>query len=140
MLINTNGEFLNGSLAFSSLFMVKASDLQIKTTRNDAGVDIPKIFNDGRSIYKTQLKALKLEDGVPVREEKNVSLAVLNPVDIAPGVLYGLAGGVQVVHYQNDAGRLGVSITAERLVKLDSSKARSPFDAVETALPNLGSK
>lgn len=71
-----------------------------------------KLTKDGKTQFVTGLKALNHENGTITREQQNVSLSVLQPVDLLPGVMYMAAGEIQVTPYVANTGRIGYSILA----------------------------
>jgi len=112
MRIKTTGDALRDEVRFSSLFAQKATDQDIKQFERD-GKMMVKQSPDGRPIHRTSLKALRLQDGLPVGEDRSVSLSVIDCVDIAAGRLYELAGAVWATHYIGNDGRLALSLIAE---------------------------
>lgn len=121
MRIVTVGE-LAQNVRLASLIPEKASDMKPKSFTDDAGKTETKSAPDGsgRVQYRTSLKALRVDDdGTITGEERDVSLSILEPADIVPGVQYGLSGVTWITHYQTNAGRVGVSIVAERVKPID---------------------
>lgn len=115
MKIETIGAFTKSNVLFSSF--IDVAQLQPKTT-NDGS---PKIHTDGRIIYRTQLKALAVdENGNPTREERNVSVGLLEQTSIQAGIRYALDGLVWITPYSSN-GNVGISIVAERIVPVNES-------------------
>jgi len=115
MLVKTDASTLIDTVRFVSLFSQNAAEQTVKTTRDDKGSEFPKLV-DNNYVYKTSLKAVKLKDGAIVGEDRSISLALKEQVDLVSGVQYVLDGEVSLVHYVNSQNRLGVSITADRVV------------------------
>nr|QNG40966.1 hypothetical protein [Pygoscelis antarcticus] len=123
MRIETN----NLETIFVSLMPMAKSDFEVSSfTDKESGKNTVKESPDGRVCFRAQgLKALALdEQGVPVREERDVTLTLIEPSDVEMGVQYKAAGRVWVTHWVKSAGNysnLAVSITAERLVKVEQA-------------------
>ena len=111
MRILTTGDLVKDQIHFSSLFAQPVSAQSVKEFERDGKRQI-KTAPDGRAVYSTSLKALRLVDGIPVGEERGVSLAVIEPVDISAGKSYRLKGQVWITPYERD-GRVALSIIAE---------------------------
>lgn len=115
MKIQTIGAFTAKQVLFTSLF--NTGPLELKTTNEGQ----PKISPDGKPVYRVSLKALALnEKGEPVREERNVSVGLLDPSPIQGGVHYALDGVVWMTPYSNN-GQAAISIIAERVVPVSES-------------------
>jgi hypothetical protein len=103
-------------IIFSSLIPRKAADFEQKKNYKDGEADGIKTTDDGRAIYRTDLQALVLDDnGNPTRVDTNISLAVIEPTDIAPATPYRAAGTITVSPFLRN-GRISYSITAEKIV------------------------
>lgn len=126
MKITTTASALSGSIKLMATLPQKASDAQAKTFANkDTGVVETKTDASGRPLYRVDFNVLSLdENGVPVRQERDVTIAVVKPADVAAGVYYVLAGEVTVIHYVTNNGRLGVSIVADTIAP-ESKPAQS---------------
>ncbi|WP_440311903.1 hypothetical protein [Leucobacter chromiireducens] len=105
---------------FMTLVAKAAGEQQVKS---DFETKAPKLTKDGKQQFITGLKALNHENGQITREQQNVSLSVLSPVDLAPGVMYVAAGEIQVVPYVATNGRIGYSITATTVKPLKAGSA-----------------
>lgn len=118
MKITTNAASLAGSIKLMATLPQKAADAQAKSfTNRETGVIETKTTADGRPLYRADFNVLALdENGVPARQERDVSLSLVKPVDVMAGVYYVLAGEVTVTHYVTANGRLGVSLIAETVV------------------------
>lgn len=118
MKITTNAASLAGSIKLMATLPQKAADAQAKSfTNRETGVIETKTTDDGRPLYRVDFNVLALdENGVPARQERDVFLSLIKPVDILPGIYYILAGEVTVTHYVTATGRLGVSLIAETVV------------------------
>jgi len=125
MRILTSGELVKDQLQFSSLFAQSASAQLVKEVDRGGKKEI-KTAPDGRVLYSTALKALRLVDGVPVGEERGVSLAVIDTIDIAAGKLYRLKGSVWITPYERD-GRVALSIIAETVEPVGSGIGKVNF-------------
>lgn len=103
---------------FMSLAFVPEGGLEPKSFTDKEGTTTTKMTEDGQVQLRTSLKCLRLEDGVPVREEQNVSLAVVRQPKggLAAGEMYFLAPPIDITHYTTNNNRLGVSIVANGLV------------------------
>ena len=123
MRIKTTGEALRNEVRFSSLFAQKAAEQDIKQFERD-GKTMVKQSPDGRPIHRTSLKALRLQDGQPVGEDKSVSLSIIDRVDIAAGKQYELTGIVWATHYVGNDGRLALSIIAESVKEVLPAAAK----------------
>lgn len=125
MRVKTTRNDLKQSVKFTSLIPGKAEDMQVKSFTDDSGKTETKTAPDGsgRVQHRTQLKALALdEDGNAVREERDVTVSLLEPANVEIGKYYDLDGDIWVTHYMNN-GRMGVSIVAETIVPSDESKS-----------------
>ena len=73
---------------------------------------------DGKTIYAARaLSALRVVDGQPAGADQSVSLGLTDPPKgIAFGTIYRLDGPADIVHYVQQNGRLGVSITGTSVV------------------------
>lgn len=109
-----NGSKLSNQIVFVSLFAVKADEFKTKTRKDDDGKE-QQVTLDGKSEFRTPLKGLRVLDGSPVSEEKNVTIAVLTPTALEAGKYYAPAGKTVITHYVTNTNRLGVSIVAERV-------------------------
>lgn len=119
------------AVVFSTYIPTKSEDFVIKSFEKD-GVVETKTAPDGsnRVQYRTNLDALHLdENGTVDRKEREVTLSVLKPIDLKIGVFYELSGDVWVTHYQNNNGRIAVSIVAETVAPKTESK--SPVASAE---------
>lgn len=114
MRIETLGETLASTIQFASLFAQKAGDMTLKTFEVDGKTET-KTSPDGRPVYRTALQALRLENGAPVGQDRDVSLSVIEPCDIQPAKNYGVSGLVWITPYSMANGRVGISIIAERV-------------------------
>lgn len=124
MRIQTIGALTSSTVLFTSLFNLPP--LQVKMTTDAAGKETPKLSPDGRPVYRTQLKALALdESGSPVREERNVSVGLLEPCEIRGGQTYALDGLVWMTPY-NANGQPGISVIAERIVPVAEALKLDP--------------
>lgn len=139
MKIAIPGELVQ-NIRFASLFPEKAADMQPKSfTDKDTNKTETKVApdNSGRVQLRTSLKGLRLDDaGVVVGEEREVSLSLLEATDIVPGVHYGLSGLTWITHYQTNAGRMGLSIVAERVKPVEQI---NKVDVAELAGKLVGS-
>lgn len=127
MRIQTTGNDFASTAVFASVVPAKAADFVIKSFTDDSGKTETKVAPDGsgRAQYRTNLKAVTLDDeGIPTREERDVTVAVLEPADIVRGVDYNLKGQVWVTHYVTNAGRMGVSIVAEGITPVQPAGPR----------------
>lgn len=133
MRIKTNGESLASSAVFASLVPAKAGDMEIKSFKDDSGKVETKVAPDGsgRAQYRTNLQAMALDDdGNPYRQERDVTVSILEPADVQFGQVYNLKGQVWVTHYVTNGGRMGVSIVAESVTP---ANAGSPAPRKEQA-------
>jgi len=121
MRIETIGETLKDTTRFASLVVQKSADMKLKSFEVDGKTET-KTAPDGRPVYRTQLQALRIVDGQPVGQERDVTLAVIEPCDITPGVTYGLSGLTWITHYSTSNGRVGVSIITERVRPIEQLK------------------
>jgi hypothetical protein len=101
----------------------KKDKLVPKSKRDERGMDHPVYDEAGRPIYRTKLYAVGLDKEGDQREEQNVTVGIVNPVDLRMGVTYRLKGEVAVVHYVTQDNRMGVSITAESVVPQTAASA-----------------
>lgn len=110
-------------LVFISLLTTTAADFQIKTfTDKETGKTTTKTAPDGRPVYRTDLKALAVdESGKPTREEHNISITVLEPSEIIAGIPMKATGTIWVTPYVTNTNRIGISIIAERLEPVTSN-------------------
>lgn len=110
----------NVPFVFSALIPEK--ELKVKTRKDDNGIE-QNSLHEGKVVYRTALKALSLdENGTPTREEKNVSVALVNPNPINSGVFYVLVGKIWITPYIAQNGRIGYSIIAEGLKAVENNK------------------
>lgn len=117
MKITVPGELTVDSTQFATLVPVKAEDMKAV---NDFETKLPKLTEDGRPLFRSNLKALRIVDGAVASEEQDLNLTIITPVDLRPGVLYGLSGVATISHYKNrETGRMCVSITAETVKPVD---------------------
>ena len=79
-----------------------------------------KLDDQGNPLFNARaLKAVRIENGRSVGSDDAVSLALREqPGKLAFLGIYALDGNVSIVHYVQNNGRLGVSITADRVVPL----------------------
>lgn len=72
---------------------------------------------DGKPVYTARaLKAIRFdENNAPAGQDDSVSLSLLSQPEggVRFGGQYALSGVVRIVHYVQNNGRLGVSITAD---------------------------
>lgn len=130
MRITTDAKNLVQSIALMSMVPQQAADAQVKTfTHKDTGVMETKTDTNGRPLYRADFNVVTLQDGVPVRQEKDVTVALVKPVDVQAGLFYSLAGEVTVTHYVTNAGRLGVSIVAESVQPQQQAQKQQPQQA-----------
>lgn len=108
---------------FVSLFNAPAESFKLKTTKEETtGKTTTKTSPDGRNLYRTDLKAVALdEQGQPIREEQNVTLAVIEPTAVTASIPMKATGKIWVTHYITNNNRIGVSIIAERLEPVTSN-------------------
>ena len=104
---------------FMSLTFVKKGELPTHERRKKDGSTEVRT-TDGRIQLKTQLKCLRKEDGVPVGEEQNVYVSLLNqPVDaLVAGGRYQLVPPIYLTTWATNEGRAGTSIVAENVVAI----------------------
>jgi len=114
MKIKTTGEALSDELVFSSLFSQRAQDQAVKEFERHGKMEV-KVAPDGRPVHRTALKALRVVDGVPIGEERNVSFAIIQPTDVVAGKIYRAVGAIWITPYENN-GRVALSIIAEKVV------------------------
>lgn len=121
MKITTVGEATIESVQLVALLPQAAADQVPKSFTDDSGKTETKVDpnGSGRLQHRTALKALRVVDGAPVSEERDTTIAILEPTDLQIGVMYGLSGVTTITHYNTNAGRMGVSIVAERVKPLD---------------------
>jgi len=120
MRIKTTGEAMRDEVRFSSLFAQRAADQELKQFERDGKVEV-KQSPDGRPVHRTALKALRLVDGQPIGEDRNVSLSLIERCDIAAGKIYELAGTVWATHYIGNNGKLALSLVAEKVVEVGAA-------------------
>lgn len=130
MRITTDAKNLAQSIALMSMVPQQAADAQVKSfTHKDTGVMETKTDAHGRPLYRADFNVVSMQDGVPVRQEKDVTVALVKPVDVMPGVFYSLAGEVTVTHYVTNSNRLGVSIVAESVQPQQQAQKQQPQQA-----------
>lgn len=112
MAIHTIAEQTDLETVFMSLMPKRAADLEVKKDFDTGAV---KLTADGKTQYLTGLKALRVENGQMTRELKNVSVSVLNPVDLKPGVAYVPTGKLTITPYITQTKQQGFSYIAESL-------------------------
>lgn len=105
---------------FMTLVAKAAGEQQVKS---DYETKAPKLTKENKQQYVTGLKALQHEGGQITREQQNVSLSVLTPVDLMPGIMYAAAGEITIVPYVASNGRIGYSITATTVKPLKAGGA-----------------
>lgn len=120
MRIKVLGEMLAGELSFASAFGVKKDEMRPKTD----GAGSPKLSADGHPIFGVP----GLDCQANGRRENNVTVGVLTPADVPAGRPVALSGAVWLTHYTTEAGRMGLSIVAERLVDAASVRPVSVDD------------
>lgn len=128
MRIKTTGEALASSAVFASLVPAKAGDMEVKSFKDKDGKVETKVAPDGsgRTQYRTALQAMSLDDnGTPARQERDVTVSLLEPADVQFGQVYNLKGNVWVTHYVTNANRMGVSIVAESITPANGGNAAS---------------
>ena len=109
MRIETN----NVDVIFSTLIARKASEFEQKKNWTDGKEDGVKLV-DGRPVFRTDLIALSHNKDGNLVMDNSITLAVLNPVDVAPAVQYRASGKIVVSPYLRN-GRIAYSITAESI-------------------------
>lgn len=113
------GSTIAEQIIFTTLLPVKAADYQKKmVTNQQTGEQKPKTTENGLSLYRANVEALAVKNGVPVRKENNISVALTTPIDLMPGKLYTIAGETVLTHWVNNAGRLSLSIQAETMKEI----------------------
>lgn len=117
MRIPTLGQLTIDAIQFVGLFAEKAEDMQPNAfTDKTTGVTTTKQAPNGRVLHRTSVKALRIgEDGTPSGEEQNVSLNLIEPIDVVAGVPYGLWDSAWFTPWQNDSGRGAMSIAGTTL-------------------------
>ena len=91
MRIKTTGDLVQDEIQLISLMPQAAAELREKKTRTADGEEGElKLAPNGQVQYRTPFKCMALQDGVPSREERNVSVTVLNRLDIKPAQYYRL--------------------------------------------------
>lgn len=111
-----------------SYFDVAKEDMKPKTfTDPNTKVTETKMSQDGRPVHKTDLQLLYTDsNGKPNGVVKNVTLALVEPLDIKAGVPYSLDGFALVSHYVPEgAKQVHASITCDRLVPRGQGKPAS---------------
>lgn len=111
MRIPTVGDLVASEMIFMSLGQQHAVEMQAKKEFNSE--DVKKAPN-GKPLYKTQLAALRVVDGVPQGAENNVTLSVVEPFDAQLGQTYICDGAVWITPYER-GGRVAISVIAERM-------------------------
>lgn len=107
-------------MVFMTLLPVKAADMKKKTRTGDDNTTTTVLTPDDRPVYITGLKALALDgDGLPSFEDKGVSISVVSPVDLKPGIQYKAAGKMWITPYITGNKRQGYSVMAEKLVPVE---------------------
>lgn len=114
---------ITNDVLFEQVFLAKVpkkgDDLVKKQKYNDAGRAYDAEAPDGsdRKVYSTPLYLVHLdEDGDPFREERDTTIATLEPIDFKLGVVYELKGKAWVTHYQKADKTQAVSIIVEKVV------------------------
>lgn len=118
-------------LAFSTVIPTSAADHQVKTRRDDSGVQSNSASPDGsdRVVYRTPLIAVEIDDdGTITRHEKDITVAVMRPTDLKFGVLYRAQGNAYLVPWIKD-GRVAWSITIDGVVPVEAGSSASKKDA-----------
>jgi hypothetical protein len=113
MQVLTSGETTKDTYQFANLFNQHVNEL--KTFTNDAGEQITKTAPDGRPVFRTALKALRVKENQINGEDNNVTLGLLTQPEIEAGKIYRLSGKTWITHYVTNNNRLGVSIIAETI-------------------------
>lgn len=83
-----------------------------------------KVTEDGKPLYNARgLTAVQMRDGVPSGSDNSVTLALTEqPVGgVHFGQLYRLEGPVTFTHYVQNDNRLGLSIQATRIVRVEKT-------------------
>lgn len=120
MRIKTTGDLVQDDIQLISLMPQAAAELREKKTRTADGEEGElKLAPNGQVQYRTPFKCMALQDGVPSREERNVSVTVLNRLDIKPAQYYRLDGQVWMTPY-SAGNQVGVSIIAENIVPVNA--------------------
>ena len=78
----------------------------------------PKFDENGNALFNARaFQAVRIIDGKPAGAEDSVSLSLREqPGVVKFGQTLFLSGNITVVHYVTNNNRLGVSITADRLI------------------------
>lgn len=112
MAIHTTAEHTNIETAFMTILPVRAGDME---TKKDFETGKDKLTTDGEKQYLTGLKALRVEGNKLTRELKNVSISVLEPLDLQPGVVYAPVGKMQITPYITQTKQQGFSYIVQSL-------------------------
>lgn len=136
MRIQTNGEMTADTFVFASFVPVKAEDMKIKSFKNkDTGVVDTKFAPDGRPLYTCPLQLLTLDDeGNVLRAERNVTIAMVTPVDIEPFVHYSLDGLGWFTPYSKPDGSSATTIAIETVKVRGSKPAVAPVASEKPAV------
>lgn len=137
MRIPTLGQLTIETIRFTALFDEKAEDMVVNEFTDKAtGVTSTKKAPNGKNLHRTALKALRVDEhGKVTGEEKNVTVNLIEPVDVVGGVHYGLWDAAWFTPWTPDGGRSSMSISGttikpvEEIRKLiaEAEKAESPL-------------
>ena len=126
MRMTTDGQ--NAGFKIASLAGVSQDAFAIKQFTPKGGTTETKTAPDGRPVHAAPRDALQvpsIQDDGSLRPEKNVTIAVIEPVTVMPMQYFVPKGKVWVTHYINENGRfpqLGVSIIIESLEPAPAEK------------------
>lgn len=96
-------------MVFATLFVETTENQDIKEFEG-----VVKKAPNGKPVHRSNLAAILLdESGTPARQDKNVTLALITPVEVQPGTYYALSGNVFVTPYNNAQNRVALSIIAD---------------------------
>jgi len=112
MAIHTTAEATNIETAFMTILPVKAAAME---TKKDFETGKDKLTADKEKQYLTGLKALRVEGNKLTRELKNVSISVLEPLDLEPGVVYTPVGKMTITPYITNNKQQGFSYIVQSL-------------------------
>ena len=125
MRIKTSAEYVNEEIQLISLMPVSGAELKEKRGRAEDGSEGDlKLAPNGKVQYKTPFKVMALdENGNPKYEERNVSVTILDRVDIRPAEYYEIEGDVWITPY-SAGNQVGLSIIAESVEPAGSGLPR----------------
>lgn len=120
-------ELKNLEAEFVSIFDVEIADFEQKTFKDENDKILTKTAPNGKALYRTTLQAIvETKDGKQ-RADKNMTLSLIEPMEIKAGVRYVVdtSKDVWATPYVNNANRSALSVIATALVE-KPIKVRAP--------------